>query len=79
MGLQEKEKIELIRERWKANLPEYSEKTGVGIVFMSPEGEVVSFSFKLVFDCTNNVAEYSALLIGLELAILAGIRKLPML
>ena len=36
---------------------------------MSPEGEVVSFSFKLVFDCTNNVAEYSALLIGLELAI----------
>lgn len=42
---------------------------------MSPEGEVVSFSFKLVFDCTNNVAEYSALLIGLELAILAGIRN----
>lgn len=34
-----------------------------GFLFMSPEGEVVSFSFKLVFDCTNNVAEYSALLI----------------
>nr|YP_009045725.1 orf104b [Batis maritima]AIC83328.1 orf104b [Batis maritima] len=60
MGLEDKEKIELIRERLKGNLPEYYEKTGVVILFLSPEGEVVSFSFKLVFDCTNNVAEYSA-------------------
>ena len=41
---------------------------GVGIVLISPAGEESIYSFRLEFDCTNNVAEYEALLLGLEIA-----------
>lgn len=38
------------------------------IVFTSSQGESLSFSYRLEFECTNNIAEYKALLLGLELA-----------
>ena len=41
---------------------------GAGIVLISPGGEEIIYSFRLEFDCTNNVAEYEALLLRLELA-----------
>ena len=41
---------------------------GAGIILVSPVGEETLHSFCLEFDCTNNVAEYEALLLGLELA-----------
>ena len=41
---------------------------GVGIVLTSPLGHIFKFSYRLEFDATNNVAEYEALLLGLELA-----------
>ncbi|KAH9327185.1 hypothetical protein KI387_007363 [Taxus chinensis] len=41
---------------------------GEGVIFTSPEGKVLPFSFKLNFKCTNNGAEYEALLLGLILA-----------
>jgi hypothetical protein len=40
---------------------------GVEIVLQSPSGEVMKFSYRLEFDATNNVAEYEALLLGLEI------------
>ncbi|XP_026396770.1 uncharacterized protein LOC113291452 [Papaver somniferum] len=45
---------------------------GAGIVLVSPTGEVFLHSFKLDFQCTNNLAEYEAFLIGLSLAKQAG-------
>ena len=38
---------------------------GVGVVFVSPENHVLFRTFSLTKPCTNNVAEYNALLIGL--------------
>jgi hypothetical protein len=43
--------------------------TSAGIVFISPQGDVLNFSYRLEFEATNNIAEYEALLLGLELAL----------
>ena len=40
----------------------------VGIVFISPENHVLPRAFSLTEPCFNNVVEYNALLIGLQLA-----------
>ena len=42
------------------------ESTGAGIVFISPSKEKTHLSFKLDFKVTNNIAEYEALLLGLN-------------
>src|SRR5438270_1126061 len=49
---------------------------GVGVVFISPQNHVIPRAFSLTEPCTNNVAEYNALLIGLQLAHWLGVRKL---
>jgi len=41
---------------------------GVGVVFISPGNHVLSHAFSLTEPCSNNVAEYNALIIGLHLA-----------
>ena len=41
---------------------------GAGIMLISLAGEETIHYFHLEFDCTNNVAEYEAFLLGLELA-----------
>ena len=38
---------------------------GVGVVLIAPEGNHCPFTAKLSFDCTNNVAEYEACVLGL--------------
>ena len=38
---------------------------GVGAVLISPEGNHCPFTAKLSFDCSNNVAEYEACVLGL--------------
>ena len=38
---------------------------GVGAVLISPEGNHCPFTAKLSFDCTNNVVEYEACVLGL--------------
>ncbi|XP_059627432.1 uncharacterized protein LOC132270260 [Cornus florida] len=42
---------------------------GAGIVIISPAGRKALFSFFLDFKCSNNQAEYEALIIGLEILI----------
>ncbi|XP_059654491.1 uncharacterized protein LOC132301237 [Cornus florida] len=44
-----------------------SEGSGAGIVLISPTGNQISFSFFLDFRCSNNQAEYEALIMGLEI------------
>ena len=47
---------------------------GVGVVITSPKGQTFNFAFRLEFEATNNVAEYEALLLGLEIAKDMGIK-----
>jgi hypothetical protein len=43
------------------------------VVLTTPSGEVFYHSYRLEFRCTNNVAEYEALILGLNLAIEKGV------
>ena len=49
---------------------------GVGVAITSPRGQVFNFDFRLEFEATNNVAEYEALLLGLEITKDMGIKML---
>lgn len=44
-------------------------KDGVGIVFVTPQGEVLPSSFTLTRYCSNNFVEYEALILGLEMVV----------
>ncbi|XP_070667455.1 uncharacterized protein [Malus domestica] len=46
---------------------------GAGVVFMSPQSHILPYSFQLSELCSNNVAEYQAMIIGLQMAINMGI------
>jgi ribonuclease HI len=50
--------------------------SGVGIVLISLDKGVTCFSYRLEFDCTNNISKYEALILGLNLAINMNIRSL---
>ncbi|CAM8911187.1 unnamed protein product [Rhodiola kirilowii] len=41
---------------------------GAGVVFVSPENHLLPFLFTLTQLCSNNMAEYQALLLGLQMA-----------
>ncbi|XP_019155100.1 PREDICTED: uncharacterized protein LOC109151963 [Ipomoea nil] len=46
----------------------HREGAGAGVVFITPESKVLPYSFTLTEQCSNNVAEYQALILGLEIA-----------
>lgn len=39
---------------------------GIGAVIVTPQGTHIPFTARLMFDCTNNMAEYEAYILGLE-------------
>ncbi|XP_055803421.1 uncharacterized protein LOC129872460 [Solanum dulcamara] len=47
----------------------YREGPGTGVVFFTSYGEVLLYSLALTLHCSNNIAEYQALLLGVEIAI----------
>ncbi|XP_024199795.1 uncharacterized protein LOC112202995 [Rosa chinensis] len=47
---------------------------GAGIVLENPTGDHFSYSFQLEFQCTNNQAEYEALIIRLEVLLEMGVK-----
>ena len=49
---------------------------GAGVLFNSPKGEQLKYVFQILFEVSNNEAEYEALLHGLKLAISLGIKRL---
>ena len=49
---------------------------GVGAILIFLEGNHCPFTAKLSFDCTNNVAEYEACVLGLQAAIEKKIKSL---
>ena len=44
------------------------EGSGAGVVLTSPRGDKFPYVLRLMFPCTNNAAEYEALLHGLQMA-----------
>ncbi|XP_074315668.1 uncharacterized protein LOC141651875 [Silene latifolia] len=48
---------------------------GAGVVFISPQNHVMPYSFTLTQFCSNNVAEYQALILGLQMAIELGVME----
>ena len=69
--LQIEKEESLEKDGWKMYFGRASNALGrgVGIVLISPEGNHCSFTAKLSFECTNNVAEYEACVMGLQAAI----------
>ena len=51
-------------------------RRGVGAVLISPERNHCLFTAKLSFECTNNVPEYEACVLGLQAAIEKKIKRL---
>ena len=43
--------------------------SGVGVLFITPQQYSLSKAYKLLFPCTNNIAEYEALINGMKMAI----------
>ncbi|KAK5777128.1 hypothetical protein PVK06_045094 [Gossypium arboreum] len=56
---------------WKLNFDGASNAVGngIGAVLVSPNGDHYPFTRKLDFDCTNNMAEYEACIMGIRAAI----------
>ncbi|XP_020262817.1 uncharacterized protein LOC109838801 [Asparagus officinalis] len=50
--------------------------TAVGVVLIDPYGHVLTRAYSLTEPCSNNIAEYNALVIGLQLAQDMGVRYL---
>jgi ribonuclease HI len=49
---------------------------GAGVLFISPRGEQLKYVLQILWEISNNEAEYEALLHGLRLAISLGIKRL---
>jgi ribonuclease HI len=49
---------------------------GTGVLFISMRGEQLKYVFQILFEVSNNEAEYEALLHGLHLAVPLGIKRL---
>ena len=52
------------------------EGSGAGIVLISPTQQVVTVSYKLQFQTSNNTAEYEALILGMKVAKDLGVEQL---
>lgn len=51
------------------------EGEGAGFSIIGPEFKYRSFSYKLYFECTNNVSEYEALILGIKMIKSLEIKK----
>jgi hypothetical protein len=47
-----------------------------GILFVTPQGDLIPKSYKISFPCTNNITKYEGLVIGLRQAIRWNIKSL---
>ncbi|XP_075633455.1 uncharacterized protein LOC142605914 [Castanea sativa] len=53
-----------------------SSENGVGAILVSPKGQQIPILVKLNFDCTNNVKEYDACIVDLQVALEFGANDL---
>ena len=52
------------------------EGSGAGVIIISPQGDKMQYTLQIHFTCTNNVAEYEALLHGLHVAKEMGVSRI---
>jgi len=52
------------------------DSTGARVVHISPKKHILLYSFALTQLCSNNMAEYQALILGLQMAVEIGIKDL---
>jgi ribonuclease HI len=52
------------------------EGVGAGVWVSPPKESIKLFSYKLVFECTNNMADYEALILGLQVLKELGMQKI---
>ncbi|KAL1294443.1 hypothetical protein AAHE18_19G142600 [Arachis hypogaea] len=73
--------VEVESSYWKLYFDGSKHKygAGVGILIISPEGIPSEFLFELKYPCSNNVAEYEALILGLEILISKGALEVQIL
>lgn len=55
-----------------------AERSGAGLILISPEGFSIQQAITFSFKATNNQSEYEALISGLRLAKSLGVRKMTM-
>ena len=70
--------VKQTRSPWQMYFDGASKSVGawIGIVFISPQKDIMPYSFYLGKRLTNNAAEYEALIVGLQLALDFGIDQL---
>ena len=49
---------------------------GIGILLISQDQTHAPLSFRLEFPCTNNITEYEACIVRLEIALQKGVRRI---
>ena len=66
---------------WTMYFDGYAAKIGAraGVYIISPIRDFKALSYKLTFECTNNVAEYEALLLGLHALKYLGAQRIKVL
>ena len=78
----EMEEVSVIETKpWKLYFDRSMQQKGakIGILLVSPMGEPTKFLFELDKDCSNNEAEYEALILGLEILIDKGIKNVEII
>ncbi|XP_074290302.1 uncharacterized protein LOC141617032 [Silene latifolia] len=63
---------------WQMYFDGAARKDGAGarVVFVTPQNHLMPYSFTLTQLCSNNMAEYQALILGLQMAIEIGVRDI---
>lgn len=54
-------------------------ENGVGVIFVTPQGMPIPYSFKLNFVCINNRAEYETLILALKIMTEMGVTKIKLI
>ena len=54
----------------------WQDSAGAGVVLISPEKHILPYLFVLTQSCSNNIVEYQALILGLQMAVQIGITDL---
>ncbi|XP_039056854.1 LOW QUALITY PROTEIN: uncharacterized protein LOC120199967, partial [Hibiscus syriacus] len=78
MAISVEEAVASTSKYWKLNFDGASNALGhgIGAILVSPEGEHYPFTSRLNFDCTNNMAEYEACVLGLRAAVERKVKML---